>query len=53
MAPENRMFTWFKPMTAEEVAAEGYAALVKGKAVCVTKPSTAPSSLRAASVPTS
>lgn len=38
MAPENRMFTWFKPMTAEEVAAEGYTALMKGKAVCVTKP---------------
>ena len=38
MAHENRMFTWFKPMTAEEVAAEGYAALMRGKAVCVTKP---------------
>lgn len=38
MAPENQMFTWFKPMTAEEVAAEGYDALMKGKAVCVAKP---------------
>lgn len=38
MGKENRMFTWFKPLQAEEVAKEGYEALMKGKPVCVTKP---------------
>lgn len=38
MKENNKMFTWFKPMTAQEVAEEGYHALMKGQAVCVTKP---------------
>lgn len=38
MKSNNKMFTWFKPMTAQEVAKEGYDALMKGKAVHVTKP---------------
>ena len=38
MAPENRMFTWFKPMTAQEVAQEGYDGLMKGQTIRVTKP---------------
>lgn len=38
MGKESGMFTWFKPLSAEEVAREGYTALMKGKAVCVTKP---------------
>ena len=38
MKSDNKMFTWFKPLSAQEVAREGYNALMKGKAVCVTKP---------------
>lgn len=38
MKENNKMFTWFKPLTAQEVAQEGYQALMRGQAVCVTKP---------------
>lgn len=38
MKANNKMFTWFKPLSAAEVAREGYDALMKGKVVCVTKP---------------
>lgn len=37
MKANNRMFTWFKPMTPQEVAREGYEALMKGEVVHVTK----------------
>lgn len=38
MGAGNKMFTWFRPSTADEVACEGYTALMKGDAVHVTKP---------------
>lgn len=37
MKADNRMFTWFRPMSAEEVAQEGYDALMKGKVICIPK----------------
>ena len=37
MGAANKMFTWFKPMTAAEVAAEGYKATMKGEVVHTTK----------------
>lgn len=37
MGPQNKMFTFFKPMTAEYVARVGYKAMMKGKAVVTTK----------------
>lgn len=38
MGKNNKMFSFFKPMTPAEVAAEGYDALMKGKAVHTVKP---------------
>ena len=37
MKSNNKMFTWFKPLTPQEVAREGYDALMKGEVVHVTK----------------
>lgn len=37
MSADNKMFTWFRPMTPAEVAAEGYRALMKGKPVHTVK----------------